>query len=99
MKSIKVIYCVHDTKSNSLDGFMMFDNDAQALRAFATTCEQNEVFKKWPEDFEFVKLGDINELGKIDQIDNRTVAKAINYVRTEKAVQDVKEKAEQSEKK
>lgn len=55
----KELYCVHDKKSNTYDGFMLFNNAAEAIRAFQMSCEKNEVFNKWPEDFQFVKVTEV----------------------------------------
>lgn len=55
----KEIYCVYDKKSKNYDGFMLFNNMAEAIRAFQMSCEKNEVFNKWPEDFQFVKVAEI----------------------------------------
>lgn len=56
----KYLYAVKDKKANNFDGYMILENDAQAVRGFAQACEQNQVFKKWPEDFELYKLAEIH---------------------------------------
>lgn len=62
----KYLYAIKDKKANVFDAYMILDNDAQAVRAFAQACEKNEVFAKWPEDFEIHKLGEIHkDLGVI----------------------------------
>lgn len=55
MKLNKIICCVHDKKGETYDAFMMFNNLAEAMRAFQISCEKNEIFQKWPEDYEFLK--------------------------------------------
>lgn len=68
----KIICCIHDKKSDTFEGFMAYNNTNEALRSFQATCEQNETFKKWPEDFQMVLVakisyenGEINENGEI----------------------------------
>lgn len=70
----KYIFCIHDKKSDSFDGFMVLNNVNEASRAFQNVCESNGTFNKWPEDFELVLVGainyvpgEINEKGKITQ--------------------------------
>lgn len=84
--SKKELYCVHDKKSNTYDGFMLFNNSAEAIRAFQMSCEKNEVFRKWPEDFQFVKILEIkyNESGFLtDGHKNETVviAEAKDFIK------------------
>lgn len=86
---IKVIYAVNDKKANNLDGFMMFRNDAEALRAFVSTCEKEEIIKKWAEDYQFLKLGEIYEDGSLKE-DKHVAAEAINYVQNEKSTKENK---------
>lgn len=62
----KYLYAVNDIKAKAFDGYMILENDAQAVRAFAQACEKNEVFNKWPEDFQIFRLAEIHtELGVI----------------------------------
>lgn len=80
----KELFCIHDKKSKTYDGFMIFNNLAEAIRAFQISCEKNEVFQKWPEDFEFVKVIEfkydeqgLNSLLKTDIV----VAQAKDYIK------------------
>lgn len=59
MPNKKELYCVHDKKSNTYDGFVLYNNAAEAVRSFQMACEKNEVFNKWPEDFQLVKVLEI----------------------------------------
>lgn len=70
----KIICAIHDKKSDLFEGFMVYNNTNEALRGFQMACEQNETFKKWPEDFRLVlickinwKNGEINQLNEITQ--------------------------------
>lgn len=64
----KIICCVHDKKSDVFEGFMIFNNSNEAIRSFEMTCQQNETFKRWPEDFQFVHVGIITfENGEINE--------------------------------
>lgn len=63
----KIICCVHDKKADVFEGFMIYNNASEAVRSFEMTCNQNDTFKKWPEDFQFVLVGMINfENGEIN---------------------------------
>ena len=55
----KVICCVHDKKSDTFEGFFIYNNPSEAIRSFEMTCQKNETFQKWPEDFQFVQVGHI----------------------------------------
>ena len=69
--SKKIICCVHDKKSDVYEGFMVFNNTNEAIRSFEITCQQNETFKKWPEDFQFIHVGAIFYTpGEIDEQGN-----------------------------
>ena len=56
----KILFSIYDKKSEKHDGFMVLEEDIQAVRGFSQACEQNQVFKKWPEDFALYKLGEID---------------------------------------
>lgn len=77
----KEIYCVHDKKSNTYDGFMLFNNIAEAVRAFQMSCEKNEVFQKWPEDFQFVKVLAIEYDDEGFKNETQVVAEAKDFVK------------------
>lgn len=76
----KILCCVYDKKSKTYDGFMLFDNSAQAVRAFRMTCEKNEVFKNWPEDFRFVKIAEIDQTKGTITNATEILGEAIHYV-------------------
>lgn len=78
----KYLYAVKDKKANIYDGYAILDNDAQAVRGFAQACEQNDVFKKWPEDFEFYRLAEIHtEMGAILKEEKpQFLASALSFV-------------------
>lgn len=79
----KYICCVHDKKADTFDGFMMFDNISQATRSFQQVCEKNEVFRKWPEDFEFVLVGEIQyqngTLNEKNEIEEKAEIKELKF--------------------
>lgn len=64
----KIICCVQDKKSDLYEGFTIYNNTNEALRSFQATCENNDTFKKWPEDFRLVLIGKITyENGEINE--------------------------------
>lgn len=80
----KELYCVHDKKSETYDGFVLYSNIVEATRSFQMACENNEVFKKWPEDFQLVKVLEFcyNEKGFLNDV--QVVAEAKDFVRQRK---------------
>lgn len=78
MNQNKIICAIYDAKSKTYQGYMVLDNETQAVRSFQMACQNNEVFKKWPEDFEMHKLGDITEATVTENFKN--IAKATYYV-------------------
>lgn len=90
---------MHDKKSDVFEGFMIFNNTNEAIRSFEMTCSQNETFRKWPEDFQFVHIGaiyyengeineknEITKTGKITDFKGNVVilAEAKDFVKPEK---------------
>lgn len=64
----KVLCAVHDKKSDMFEGFVVYNNTNEALRSFQMTCEQNETFKKWPEDFQLILVAKLNYVnGKMNE--------------------------------
>lgn len=80
MPQTKILCAVYDKKAHIYDGYMIFENQVQAVRAFAKTCEDNEVFKKWPEDFDFYRMAFIfKDTGEVDNKLEK-LASALNFV-------------------
>lgn len=80
----KYLCCVHDKKSDIYNGFMLFDNMTQALRAFQMACEQDQSFQKWPDDFQFVLVA-------IIEYENGTLNDK-NEIKTEAKFKEIKQK-------
>lgn len=60
---------------------MIFNNTQEAIRSFEITCQQNDTFKKWPEDFQFIHVGEVLfENGEINEKNEITKKGKINNV-------------------
>jgi len=61
------LYALHDKKAQWLSSFHCERSDAQASRGFADAVNaKDSVFAKYPEDFELVCLGEVEESTKLD---------------------------------
>lgn len=83
----KIITCIHDKKSDLFDAFIVHNNTNDALRSFEMACQQNETFKKWPEDYQLVLVsrisyenGELNEKGEIQKQSQLTKSELISTV-------------------
>lgn len=81
----KILCAVYDKKAKIYDGYMIFDSEAQALRAFEQSCVENNVFKSWPDDFSFWRLGYIyKDSGELDYKHDK-LAEAKTFVQLHQA--------------
>lgn len=56
------MFSVHDSKAEAYFSPMCFKTAGEAIRAFATSCEEpNSNFYKYPSDFTLVELGEYDE--------------------------------------
>lgn len=82
-KMNKYIFCIHDKKSETLDGFVVLNNVNEGLRMFEEACEKNPVINKWPEDFAFILVSQISYTnGEIDAKGQKTNEAKLDQVKT-----------------
>lgn len=81
MNKNKILCAVLDKKAKLFESYMTFDYEQAAVRAFQMSCDKNEAFQKWPEDFDFYKIGEIDiETGNMKQ-EKKFLAAATSFIK------------------
>lgn len=87
-----VLVAIKDKKGEDFGPAYTSKNTAIAIRDFSDACQQNQTWKKYPEDFALYLIGKYEtKTGKIEDVEKTLLAEASTFViKEEKCPEDTK---------